>query len=237
MTMLSVVIPCFNEEGRLGRTLERIRDHLAGRQIDHEIIVVDDGSTDGTRRVAAAFPTVRLTSIRANRGKGFSVRQGMLLAQGDLVLMTDADLSTPIEELDRFLRLVETADVVIGSRALPGAAVQTVWYRKLLGRLGHLMIAALAVRGITDTQCGFKLFRREAVAKVFPKQTLERYGFDFEVLFLAQRQGLRIHEEPVRWVNDPLSKVRWRDYPGTLAEVLHVAWNRVRGDYGPARAV
>jgi dolichyl-phosphate beta-glucosyltransferase len=151
--------------------------------------------------------------------------------------MTDADLSTPIEELDRFLRLIETADVVIGSRALPGAEVETVWHRKLLGRIGHLMIASVTVRGIQDTQCGFKLFRREAVRRIFPKQTLERFGFDFEVLFLVQRDGLRIHEEPVRWVNDPLTKVRWQDYPRTLGELLRVGWNRVRGAYGPARAV
>ena len=235
--LLSVVIPCFNEEGRLGRTLERIREYLSRGQIDHEIIVVDDGSTDGTRDVAAAFPAVRLTPVRGNRGKGFSVREGMLHARGDLALMTDADLSTPIEELDRFLRLIETADVVIGSRALPGAEVKTVWYRKLFGRIGHLMIASVTVQGIQDTQCGFKLFRGETVRRIFPKQTLERFGFDFEVLFLAQRDGLRIHEEPVRWVNDPLTKVRWHDYPRTLGELLRVAWNRVRGAYGPAGAV
>jgi dolichyl-phosphate beta-glucosyltransferase len=234
--MLSVVIPCFNEERRLGRTLERIRDHLDRGRTHYEIIVVDDGSTDGTREVALTLPAVRLTPIRGNRGKGFSVREGMLLARGDLVLMTDADLSTPIEELDRFLRLIRTADVVIGSRALPGAEVSTVWYRKLLGRLGHLMIAGVTVRGIRDTQCGFKLFRRGAVRRIFPEQTLDRFGFDFEILFLAQRDGLRIHEEPVRWVNDPLTKVRWQDYPGTMRELLRVGWNRLRGAYGRARA-
>jgi len=119
--MLSVVIPCYNEEARLGRTLERIRDHLDRGRTHHEIILVDDGSTDRTREVALTLPTVRLTPIRGNRGKGFSVREGMLLARKDLILMTDADLSSPIEELDRFLRLIQTADVVIGSRALPGA--------------------------------------------------------------------------------------------------------------------
>jgi dolichyl-phosphate beta-glucosyltransferase len=235
-SVLSVVVPCFNEEGRLGHTLERIRDHLGRAKTDHEIIVVDDGSTDRTREVALSFPAVRLTPIRGNRGKGYSVREGMLLARGDPVLMTDADLSTPIEELDRFLRLIETADVVIASRALPGAAVQTVWYRKLLGRLGHLIIASVTVRGLKDTQCGFKLFRREAVRQIFPKQTLEGFGFDFEVLFLAQRDGLRIREEPVRWMNDPLTKVRWHDYLKTLSELLRVVWNRLRGAYGPARA-
>lgn len=234
--MLSVVIPCFNEEGRLGRTLERIRDHLDRGHAHYEIIVVDDGSTDRTREVALTFPPVRITPIRSNRGKGFSVREGMLLARGDLILMTDADLSTPIEELDRFLRLIQTADIVIGSRALPGAEVNTVWYRKLLGRLSHLMIAAVTVRGIRDTQCGFKLFRREVARRIFSEQTLERFGFDFEVLFLAQRDGFRIHEEPVRWVNDPFTKVRWQDYPRTLGELLRVGWNRLRGTYGRARA-
>lgn len=112
-----------------------------------------------------------------------------------------------------------------------------MWYRKLLGRLGHLMIAAVMVRGIRDTQCGFKLFRREAVRRIFSEQTLEGFGFEFEVLFLAQRDGLRIHEEPVRWVNDPLTKVRWQDYPRTLGELQRVGWNRLRGAYGRARAM
>jgi dolichyl-phosphate beta-glucosyltransferase len=235
--MISVVVPCFNEELRLGRTLESIRDHLSRINVSYEIIVADDGSTDGTRGAAATFPGVRLTPVRRNRGKGFSVREGMLLARGDLVLMTDADLSTPIDELDRFLRLIETADIVIGSRALPGAKVKAVWYRKLFGRLGHLLIASMSVRDIKDTQCGFKLFRRDAVQRIFPRQTVERFGFDFEILLLAQRCGLRIHEQPVPWVHDPATKVRWPDYPRTLAELMMVLWNRARGAYGASRAM
>jgi dolichyl-phosphate beta-glucosyltransferase len=228
---LSVVIPCFNEARRLGPALERIARHLRERGIEHEIIVVDDGSTDGTRSVAAGFPSVALTSARGNRGKGYSVREGVLRARGDLVLVTDADLSTPIEELDRFLVLAETFDIVIGSRAMPDSLVTTTWYRRLLGRTGHALIVLCAVRGIRDTQCGFKLYRQAAARALFSRQTLERFGFDFEILHLAQRAGMRIREEPVRWVNSPQSHVRWYDYPRTLLELARVAWNRHRGDY------
>jgi len=226
-----VVIPCFNEAACLGSTLERIITHLRDHRIEHEIIVVDDGSTDGTRGVAATFPSVVISPARPNRGKGYSVREGVLAARGNLVLITDADLSTPITALDRFLVLAKTFDVIVGSRAMPGAEVTTTWYRRVLGRVGHKFIALCAVRGIRDTQCGFKLYRQRAAHALFSRQTLDRFGFDFEILHLAQRTGLRIREEPVPWVNSPHSHVRWHDYLRTLVELARVTWNRFRGVY------
>lgn len=234
---LSVVIPCYNEGQRLASTLYRIAEHLRRRGIDHETIVVDDGSTDQTRSVATAFTSVRITPPRPNRGKGSSVRQGVLMSCADLVLVTDADLSTPIEEIDHFLGVIGSCDLVIGSRVLPGATVSTAWYRHLLGRVGHVLISLCAVRGLGDTQCGFKLYRRSAAEQLFKRLTLHRFGFDFEILHLAQWSGLTIREEPVKWVNSAPSQVRWYDYPRTLIELGRVVVNRLRGSYDRIVAV
>jgi dolichyl-phosphate beta-glucosyltransferase len=206
---LSVVVPAFNEAERLPRTLERIACHLDGWREPYEVLVVDDGSTDGTaERAAAAGATV--IRNEANRGKGYAVRRGMLAARGERRLMTDADLSTPIEELGTLRsRMDEGYHVVIGSRATPGARVEVrqPWYRENVGRLFNLFVRALAVPGVLDTQCGFKLFTAEAARDVFSAARIDGYSFDVEAIFLARRKGYRVAEVPVVWRNDAASRV------------------------------
>jgi dolichyl-phosphate beta-glucosyltransferase len=187
--------------------LERIAAYL-GRGAT-EVVVVDDGSRDGTaERAEAAGATVLRNE--GNRGKGFSVRRGMLAARGARRLMTDADLSTPIEELDRLsARMDEGYDVVIGSRAVAGARIEVhqPWYRENTGRLFNLFVRGLAVPGIADTQCGFKLFTAAAAREVFSAARLDGFSFDVEALYLARRKGYRIAEMPVRWRNDANTRV------------------------------
>ena len=206
---LSVVVPALNEEDRLPRTLERITSHLGRRGGAYEVLVVDDGSRDATAARAEAAGAVVLRND-GNRGKGFAVRRGMLAARGARRLMTDADLSTPIEELDRLsARMDEGCDVVIGSRAMAGARIEVrqPWYRENSGRLFNLFVRALAVPGVRDTQCGFKLFSAAAARDVFSAARLDGFSFDVEALFLARQKGYRIAEVPVRWRNDAASRV------------------------------
>jgi len=206
---LSVVVPAFNEQDRLPRTLERITSHLGRRGGAYEVLVVDDGSRDATAARAEAAGAIVLRN-EGNRGKGFAVRRGMLAARGARRLMTDADLSTPIEELDRLsARMDEGCDVVIGSRAMAGARIEVrqPWYRENTGRLFNLFVRALAVPGVRDTQCGFKLFSAAAAGDVFSATRLDGFSFDVEALFLARRKGYRIAEVPVLWRNDAASRV------------------------------
>jgi len=206
---LSVVVPALNEEERLPRTLERIASYLGGRGGGYEVLVVDDGSRDRTAERAAAAGAAVLRN-EANRGKGFAVRRGMLAARGARRLMTDADLSTPIEELERLCALMDDGhDVVVGSRALPGARIEVrqPWYRENTGRLFNLFVRALAVPGVKDTQCGFKLFSAAAARDVFSAARLDGFSFDVEALYLARRKGYRIAEVPVVWRNDAASRV------------------------------
>jgi dolichyl-phosphate beta-glucosyltransferase len=206
---LSVVVPALNEEDRLPCTLARIAAHLDRGGAPYEVLVVDDGSRDRTAaRAEAAGATVLRNE--ANRGKGYAVRRGMLAARGERRLMTDADLSTPIEELDHLAaRMDDGHDVVIGSRALPGSRIEVhqPWYRENSGRFFNLFVRALAVPGITDTQCGFKLFSAAAARDVFSAARLDGFSFDVEALFLARKKGYRIAEVPVLWRNDAASRV------------------------------
>jgi dolichyl-phosphate beta-glucosyltransferase len=230
-----VVIPAYNEGQRLPPTLEKIQRHLAGRP--HEIVVVDDGSRDDTvARAAAAGVTVLRND--GNRGKGYSVRRGMLQARGDRRLMTDADLSTPIEELGRLMKKMDEGyDVVIASRALPDSNVEVrqPWYRENSGRLFNFCVRVLALPGLQDTQCGFKLFRAEAAEEAFAPARLDGFSFDVEALFIAHRRGYRIAEVPVTWRNDEASRVD--AFKGAVAflDLVRIRWNDWRGAYdGPA---
>lgn len=210
---LSVVIPAYCEADRLPVSLPAIRAYLEAQPHSWEILVVDDGSTDDTSAVAKRLlegSDHQVLRNEPNAGKGASIRRGMLASRGAHVLFSDADLSTPIEELDKFWPLLaQGADVVIGSRALPDSdlLVRQVWYRELMGRTFNVMVQALLLRGIHDTQCGFKLFTRRAVDFIFPLQTMSGFAFDVEVLALAREGGFAIAEVPVRWLNSPASKV------------------------------
>jgi dolichyl-phosphate beta-glucosyltransferase len=206
---LSVVIPAFNEAERLPRTLGRLADYLRAFGHAHEVLVVDDGSSDATAERARAAGATVLRNDR-NRGKGHAVRRGMLEARGQRRLMTDADLSTPIEELQRFLETMDRGfDVVIGSRAVPGANIEVhqPWFRENMGRLYNLFVRALAVPGLHDTQCGFKLWSAAAARDAFAAARLDGFSFDVEALYLARKRGYRIAEVPVTWRNDAATRV------------------------------
>lgn len=230
---ISIIIPAYNEAQRLPKTLSAIGAYAKASGHDLEVIVVDDGSTDGTAEVvrASSFP-VRLIQQPHNMGKGAAVRTGMLAATGEWRYSCDADLSTPIDELDHLLTFTDRADVIIGSRRMPGSQVlkPQSWWKVRLGQLGNLAIQTLVVPGIHDTQCGFKLFHRRTMP-VFTMQRTNRFGYDFEILYLVRRGGWRLLEMPVRWTNDERSTVTRRDYVVTLGELLKLQWNRWRGYY------
>jgi dolichyl-phosphate beta-glucosyltransferase len=212
--VLSVVVPCFNEELRLPRTIEQIERYLDGKHADYELILVDDGSADGTRQVmdhaARNHACVRVEALPHNRGKGRALATGVGVAKGDEILLTDADLSTPIEELDKLqAALSNGAGVAIASRALRGSRVEVSQpaYRVLMGKAFNLIVQAVLLPGIWDTQCGFKLFRADVARRVFAGLGTDGFGYDPEVLYRARKQGVKIAEVPVVWRNSAETKV------------------------------
>jgi dolichyl-phosphate beta-glucosyltransferase len=232
---LSVVIPAFNEAERLGPTLARIRDHLAQAAHPAELIVVDDGSRDGTAEVVRQFErgrlTVRLLSQPRNRGKGYSVRQGVLSAGGDVILVTDADLAVPIDSLGLLLDwLAADYDVVIGSRYLPASRLDPPQPpgRRLLAAVFRTVRRWLLVPEIRDTQCGFKLYRRPVARQIFARQRLNGWLFDCEVLALARAQGFRVKEVGVVWRHQPGSRLRWLPAAAGAPLTLLRLWWRMR---------
>lgn len=244
---LSIIIPSYNEEMRLPNTLRQIGCYLRASNLNAEVIVVDDGSTDRTaevaREFAQQFPGLRLVRNGVNRGKGFSVRQGMLQARGRIVLFTDADLSAPIEEADKLIAALATVDVAIGSRSLDRSLIQAHQsaFREFAGMVFNKIVRILLRLRFVDTQCGFKAFVRERCQIIFEQQRIERFGFDPELLYLARHHGLRIAEIPVRWSHSENTRVNvWRDSAMMFAEVVLIRWNAIRGRYrragGEARA-
>jgi dolichyl-phosphate beta-glucosyltransferase len=237
---ISIVIPAFNEQVRLPDTLRRVERYLQeSNWTFHEILVVDDGSTDGTFDAAAAFaaanPNIRVLRNPGNRGKGFSVRHGMLEARGEWRLFSDADLSTPIEELEKLWRAVleSNNEIAIGSRALDRSliGVHQPGYRESMGRVFNAVMRAATGLPISDTQCGFKLFRADVAEEVFSRQILERFGFDAEVLYIASRRHYRIAEVAVRWNHVEGSKVGMLTGLHAFGELLEIRLNSLRGKY------
>jgi len=235
---LSVVVPAYNEARRIEPTLIEVLAYLDALGNPYEVLVVDDGSTDGTdrivTRVLADHPTVALLAYRPNRGKGHAVRTGVLEATGDRILLCDADLATPIEELDRLQEWLDAGcHVAIGSRALPESllAIRQPWYRELAGRALNQLVRRLAVPRIRDTQCGFKLFQGDTARALFRQSREDGFGFDIEVLHRAHRLGHTIAEVPVRWRHQDGSKVRlMRDSVRMMATIA-----RVRLSHGVTR--
>ena len=212
--MLSIVIPCYNEEARLPRTIEQVEQYLEGNDLSYELILVDDGSSDGTREVMNAAAgrnrSVRLEALPRNRGKGRALAEGVAVAKGSQVLVTDADLSTPIEELPKLqAELDRGAGVAIASRAVKGSRVEISqpFYRVLMGKAFNLLVQAVLLPGIWDTQCGFKLFRADVAHEAFAELTTDGFGYDPEVLYLAKKRGVKIAEVPVVWRNSAPTKV------------------------------
>jgi len=229
---LSIIVPVYNEEKLIRDNLLKIINYFESRDLLYEIIVVDDGSSDRTRDAVMSLNhgAILLTEKRLNRGKGFSVRQGVLMSRGEYIFFTDADLSAPIEEFAKLMKYAEDYDIVIGSRALDVSLVKTSFSKKILGRIGNSAIKLLAVRHISDTQCGFKLFNKKA-GKLFKKQKIHGFGFDFEILFLAQKNNMAIKEVPVKWVIGESTKVGLVDYLIVLSELVKLKVNYLKGDY------
>jgi dolichyl-phosphate beta-glucosyltransferase len=235
---LSIIIPAYNEAERIPKTLLSIDKYLSQAGFSYEIIVVNDGSKDRTAEVVnkmrEMIKNLNLIDNSVNQGKGGVVAQGMLAAKGTIRLFTDADNSTPIDQIEKFFPYFkEGYDVVIGSRATKDAevAIKQPFYRQILGRLGNLVIRLLAVPNIKDTQCGFKAFTEEAAEKIFPQLTIKRWGFDIEVLVIARLLGYRIKEVGVRWINDPHSKVKASAFLEVLTEVVKIRLNIWRKKY------
>ena len=235
----SIVIPAFNESKRLGPTLEKVLGYVHAQNWDAEVIVVDDGSRDNTadivRSFAAKDPALRLVENPGNRGKGYSVRNGMLNARGQIVLFSDADLSSPIEEAPKLFHALEQgADIAIGSRWLR-AETQTQrqpLHRQLFGRIFNLMLRLTLGLKFKDTQCGFKAFKRPAVQKIFPLQKTERWGFDPEILFLARKFKFKVQEIPVAWGHSGETRINpLVDGFRMFLEMLHVRWYDLTGKY------
>lgn len=235
----SLVIPAYNESGRIKPTLDEILRHIAQHQWDAEVVVVDDGSRDDTAEIVRAYarthPYVRLVQNPGNRGKGYSVRNGMLHAAGEICLFSDADLSSPIAEAQKlFDAIAQGADIAIGSRWLR-AELQTErqpLYRQLFGRIFNLLLRLVLGLHFKDTQCGFKAFRREAAQKIFPLQRIERWGFDPEILFLARRMGMTPVEVPVAWAHSEGTRLHpFRDGLRMFGDVMRIRWNALTGVY------
>lgn len=238
-TYLSIIIPAYNEEKRLPGTLESIAEYL--KQIDKEIevIVVDDGSSDNTTKVAEKMKSdiknLKVINYGENRGKGYAVKTGMLAAKGDYTLFMDADNATPITEIEKLWPFASGFEVVIGSRHLKtsNVVIKQPWYRILISRLGNFVIQALLIKGIKDTQCGFKLFSKKAAKEIYSRQKIDRWGFDMEILAIAQKiLGYKIKEVPVSWYNSPDSRLRpIRDGFRTLRELIKIKINLISGKY------
>lgn len=235
---LSVIIPAYNEEKRIPQTLLSLDKYLSVQKYSYEILVVDSGSADKTASVVnnltRLIKNLRLINLPANRGKGWAVTQGMLASSGKYRLFTDADNATSIEHFSKMQPFLEQGyDIVIGSRALRESviAVPQSLFKRLLGKAGNLFIQLVAVWGIWDTQCGFKVFEEKAANDIFSRLTIPGWGFDVETLAIARLRGYKIKEMPVRWVNDPLSHVTARSYFQVLFETMNVRLNLWRKKY------
>jgi dolichyl-phosphate beta-glucosyltransferase len=236
---LSVIIPAFNEEKRLPKTLEKIDNYLKNQSYQYEILVVNDGSRDGTAKIVrdleSKIKNLRLIDNKENRGKGYVVRQGMLAAQGIFRLFTDADNSTSIEQVEKMFPYFEEGyDIVIGSRRVKGAILDPPqpFYRQILGEifafLTHILIGTWEIK---DSQCGFKGFTKKVVQDVFPRCRIDRFAFDPEILIVARKRGYKIKEMPVLWRNDPESKVKFNSMVKMAIDLLKIRWNIIKKVY------
>lgn len=242
---VSVVIPAYNEETRLGASLSQVLAYFKGRGFDYELIVVDDGSTDATLRVAYDFSREnslgdRFTMLAndTNRGKGFSVRRGMLASRGELALMTDSDLSTPIEEFEKLYQemVCGPCDVAFGSRDMPESRIDLhqSWFRENAGKAFNRMVRVITGLRFNDTQCGFKLFRMAVCRPIFQAQRIENFAFDVELLFIADKWGYVLKEVPVKWHHSPGTRVRFSsDAPQMFLDLFRIRRNCKLGLYSP----
>jgi dolichyl-phosphate beta-glucosyltransferase len=241
----SIVLPAYNERERIAGTLDKILAHAAQCRWNVEVIVVNDGSSDDTAEMvnqrAREHPVLRLLENPGNRGKGYSVRNGMLHAQGDILLFSDADLSSPIEEADKlFAAIAKGGEIAIGSRWVdPQLQIRRQpLYRRLFGRIFNLALRVILGLQFKDTQCGFKAFTRRSAQAIFPLQKIERWGFDPELLFLAEKFEFTVREVPVAWSHREGTRIHpLRDGIRMFGELLKVRWYALKGNYTPSAAV
>ena len=241
----SIILPAYNESARIAATLDKILAHATERGWNLEVIVVDDGSNDGTadivREYARKHAVMRLLENPGNRGKGYSVRNGMLHAKGEILLFSDADLSSPIEEADPlFAAIGEGADIAIGSRWVDRRLQirRQPLYRRLFGRIFNLALRIILGLQFKDTQCGFKAFTRRSAQTIFPLQKIERWGFDPELLYLAAKFGFVVREVPVAWSHREGTRIHpLRDGIRMFGELLRIRWYALKGNYTPANPV
>lgn len=229
--MISIVIAAYNEEKRISPSLFKVKEYLTTQDMDYEIIVVDDGSTDQTckvvRDLTTDIPHLKVISYEMNRGKGYALRKGVLASKGELVLLTDADLSTPIEELSKLLPLISEneCDIAIGSRALALSEIikKQPWWRENMGKLFNKIVRILVLDDFNDTQCGFKIFSGGIARALFHEAKIDRFAYDVEILARAKKRGYRILEAPIRWINSPESKVNpFRDSLQMFFDLLRI---------------
>jgi glycosyltransferase involved in cell wall biosynthesis len=238
---LSVIVPAFNEAKRLPSTLRRFHQYLASNSFTYEILVIMDGCSDNTREIVASLSAevsnLRIIDRPENRGKGYTVKEGMLRAAGRVRLFCDADNSTDIAHFDKMIPLFDRGfDVVIASRNSRDAAgaeqaVPQAWLKRIIGQFGNLFVQLVAVRGIWDTQCGFKAFCAEATERIFSQSKIDGWGFDIEILTLARALRLKIGIIPARWINDDRSHFRPFDYARVVGDTLRVRSNLLAGKY------
>ena len=236
---VSVVVPAYNEERRIGETLRAIHRYFADKQTTREIIVVDDGSSDNTAGVVGELRNeivdLVIITYKPNRGKGYAIRKGVENSRGEYILFTDADNSTPIEEFEKFYPLLKDEKVVIGSRYIPGSnvVIKQPPFRVLLGRLANMLIQLFLLDGVKDTQCGFKVFQHVAAKEIFSRMKICRFGFDIEILSIARLLNYPIKEIPVNWYNSSESRVRpLKDALRTFGELIYIKFNLWSGRYG-----
>lgn len=237
---LSIVIPAYNEEKRIESTLKEIIMYCKENFTKYEILVVNDCSKDRTKNVVEKYKAqkVKLLHNGVNRGKGYSVRKGILAAKYPFVLFTDSDMSTPITDIKSFLPYLKSYDIIIASRNLKGSKIKVSqpFYRKMMGKAFPFFVNLFVLRGFKDTQCGFKLFKIDAAKKIVALQTFERFSFDVEILFIAKKLGYRIKELPVTWVDKAGSKVSpIKDAVSMLTDLFKIRWNQIQGRYKPKK--
>jgi dolichyl-phosphate beta-glucosyltransferase len=233
--LISVIIPAYNESGRITPTLARIDEYCSSRFEHFEIIVVNDGSSDDTAGILSEackkISAVRYAAYEQNRGKGYAIRFGIAMSKGDLILISDADLSTPIEDVEKLLVFHDGGyDIVIGSRAVEGSCVEVKqpFWRILMGKVFNRIVRFLILEDFKDTQCGFKLFDGTRARVLFPTAMVDRFAYDVEILYLARRAGCKIKEVPIRWINSPDSRVNpLRDSLQMLKDIIRVRLSRI----------
>ncbi len=235
---LSVVIPAYNEEKRIAHTLQNINQYLQKQSYQYEILVLVDGAKDNTAQVVrdleSSMPNAKLIDNKDNKGKGGVVKQGMLAATGDVRVFMDADNSTTIDHIEKFLPFFEQGyGIVVGSRRIAGSdiAVHQPFFRDFLGGVFRFIVHTIVPLGVTDSQCGFKAFSAHATEIIFPQQTIMRWAFDVEILALARKYNMKIKEVPVRWINDQASTVKVSGMIHMLIEIMQVRWNLLTGAY------